>query len=669
MKISIKKLSLRNFKGIKSLDIDFQAITNIYGANGSGKTTIVDAFNFLLWGKNSNGDKEFNIKTLDSDNNPIHKLEHEVSAILQVNQTEVNLKRIYKETWTKKRGESVEVFTGHETLYYWNDVPLKQSEYQAKINNIIDENLFKLLSNTNYFSRLKWTEQRSILTSLAGEIDNNLILDSIASPDNDYSDVINVLNSNKSLEEFKKEVAAKKKKIKDDLDLVPARIDEAKRSLPESSNFEHIEKELQFANSELESVNKSLTDVSEAAKNESAAKLSIQNQIHSLKSQRQVIIHNIKTEIEAKKYEYKSSLDSLNFRLDSASKGIDKLVLAIEDKNKLISEASAKIPVHESTLQSLRDEWTKINEKKFEFNEEECKCPTCKQQLPESDRLSRRAEFERNFNAETERLKEANKSKGLSIKSEIDRLKSDIEQAAKDIQYFNSEIDRHRNEAEQINSEISKLNAPNIDVDAEVTKATWNNEKITDIDAQVAQLEESLITRPNIESDPSLVSKKAELTAKIAELNKQLGAKSQSEQINKRITELEASECTLSQELANLEKSEFNMMQFIKAKMDIIESRINEKFSLVKFKMFERQINGGEVECCECLINGVPYSDANTASKINAGLDIIDVLSLANDVEVPVFIDNRESVSEINMVGGQIINLFVSPVDTILRIN
>ena len=129
--------------------------------------------------------------------------------------------------------------------------------------------------------------------------------------------------------------------------------------------------------------------------------------------------------------------------------------------------------------------------------------------------------------------------------------------------------------------------------------------------------------------------------------------------INKRIKELEDEYKTSQDELARLEGIEFTIQQFCKARIEHVESRINGMFKLVRFKMYEQQINGGEIETCEATVDGVPFSDLNNAMKINAGLDIINAICAANGIIAPIFIDNRESVSEILSTQSQIVNLVV----------
>lgn len=168
-KIEIKKLSLLNFKGIRKLEINYFAKeTKIFGDNATGKTSIFDAFSWLLFGKDSNDRTQFEIKTLDKNNNVIHKLDHEVSAILLIDDEEVALSRTLKEKWVKKRGALEAEYTGNETSYTWDEVPVSAGEFSKKISEIVDENVFKLITSPTAFNSLKWQDQRQELIKYIG---------------------------------------------------------------------------------------------------------------------------------------------------------------------------------------------------------------------------------------------------------------------------------------------------------------------------------------------------------------------------------------------------------------------------------------------------------------------------------------------------------------------
>ena len=168
MRISIKNMEIVNFKGIRKLDIKFdEGMTSIRGGNGTGKTSVFDAFMWLLFGKDSQGRKEFSVKSLDTKGNEIPKIEHSVTGVFDIDGTSLVLKKTLREKWIKKRGSAEEVFAGNEGIYEINNVNVRQWEYQNKIDEIIDEEVFRLITNPVLFSGSKWQVQRKILTDMA----------------------------------------------------------------------------------------------------------------------------------------------------------------------------------------------------------------------------------------------------------------------------------------------------------------------------------------------------------------------------------------------------------------------------------------------------------------------------------------------------------------------
>jgi len=258
--IKIKKLSLYNFKGIRDFKAEFEnQSTSIFGDNETGKTTLFDAFIWVLFGKNSEGDSQFGIKTLDENNNVIPKLEHSVEGIFEIDGQIVTLKRILKEKWVKKRGEELPVFTGNETTYFWNDVPMLAKDYAKKINEMMDESVFKLLTNPLYFNSLPWQDRREILTEMSGEVSDQ----DIAQGNQEYITLLAGLGS-LTIEESQKAYAIKRKTIKDELKMIPTRIDEVDRSMPEVIDFKPIKTDIDLFNSHLIDIDKKIANKNEA---------------------------------------------------------------------------------------------------------------------------------------------------------------------------------------------------------------------------------------------------------------------------------------------------------------------------------------------------------------------------------------------------------------------
>jgi small-conductance mechanosensitive channel len=237
-----------------------------------------------------------------------------------------------------------------------------------------------------------------------------------------------------------------------------------------------------------------------------------------------------------------------------------------------------------------------------------------------------------------------------------DALGVRIENGKKEIEGLKAQIETLKGQIESYNTNTSTSGPSEQEVYESILKLDLTYEaKLKELEATKAQIEEI----PTVDTS-ELPAKRLELQGQITQINEKLASKSQLETIEKRIAQLQEEEQTLAQQVANVEKMQFTIENFIKDKIDRLETAINAKFKMVQFKMFEEQLNGGLKETCVAMVNGVPYTDINTASKINAGIDIINTLSDFYGVTAPVIIDNRESITEIIPTNSQIISLIVS---------
>ncbi len=640
MNIELKKLTIINFKGIKSLEIDFSKTTNICGRNGSGKTTIFDAFTWLLFGKDSSDSSKFSVKPLTKDGRTIDKTENEVSAIITADGRTIEVKKILKEKWVKKRGEQLQVFEGNETEYSWNGVPMREKDFADKVGGIINPGIFKMITNALFFNtQMTWVDRRGVLMTLAGEISN----EDIAAGNTEYNALIEQLTQ-KTLIDLKKEYAAKKKKLKESLEHIPARIDEVSKGMPEELDWAEINGLISEKNIEIEAIDAKINDSSkshEATYEKIKAELKA---IHNMTVDRDAIAYKIKSEASGKANQLSTDIKNKRGEIDQASRQLKNIDNEITDiKNR--KESTGK------DIASLREQWKTVNAEKLEFDEHEFSCPTCKREFEASDIDAKKEELTNNFMASKKSKLAAIDARGLKMKNELSGFETRIAELHEESETLTDHRGSLYTELEVL---TAKLNTPGESVEMLIE----NNIEYRALADKIAALESSKTEKPVVDND-GLVLEKNELRNDIDKLKKQLNGRDLIAAAKKRMSVLQEEEQGLAQQLADLEGFEYLIEQFGKAKIDMMEERINGKFKLVSFKMFDVQINGGVTECCETTIKGVPFSDLNTASKINAGIDIINVLCDHYDIHAPVFIDGRESVTEIIPCDSQIINLIV----------
>lgn len=644
-KVTIKKLSLLNFKGIRELEINFnESVTSISGRNGSGKTTVFDAFTWLMFGKDSEDRKAFNIKTLDASGKAIEKIPHEVTAIIEVNGETVTLCRRFKEKWVRKRGTATEEFTGHEEERLYNDVPMSVKDWTEKINAICTEETFKFITNPNYFPSQKADVQRAMLMRMAGNVSD----EEIAFGNDDFQRLLGQL-SGKTMEEYKREIAAKKRTIKAEIETIPARIEECKRMMPESENWQELEAELEGRQKLLANVEGQISDKATAFTEASNERMKKSKRVGELKSERLDLEFKIKNQVQADYNEQRNKQLALQRQVQNDE-------LDLKNNETMLKGYEGEMPRLKENREALLKEWREINARQLVFDENAFVCPTCGRQLEIDDIERKQGEMTAKFNArkaadlgEINRKGDANKERMNEVEALISGCKAKI-----------AELQERIKKAKENELYAATLTAPDatpaIEADVEYQRLTY----------EIAALEKELAEPIQSPETAELSERKRQYAADIDEMKTKLAKRDTINRTNQRINELENQLRNQSDELSGLEGIEFTMAAFSKARIEAVESRINHLFSIVRFKMFETQINGGEVETCEATVDGVPYSDLNNAMKINAGLDIINAICKSEGVTAPIFIDNAESINELMPTESQMIRLVVTEDDTLI---
>ena len=648
--IIIRQMTLLNFKGVRELTVDFdEHETNVYGANHTGKTTLFDAFVWLLFDKDSQDRQNFGIRTYDENNNIIPKLPHEVSACLEVNGVEINLKRCFVENWVKKRGSQEAVYDGNSEERYWNDVPCSKTEFAKKIADICDESIFKLITNPLFFPAMKPAVQRGMLFQMAGDLTDM----DVAMSDREKFENLAEQLSHKTLEEYKKEIAAKKKRIRGAIDSIPARIDERKRDMAQAEDWEAIEKEINEKQDKVKELDAQIADVSKVYNAMAAETTEKARQLTEKKRQRIGREETLRKELLADWYQQTEaynnrmiSAQNMSFDISMKRKNVKAEILRLKES---ITSMQSEVNSKEQRLEQLRGEWRSIKAREFNPDNLETVCPHCGRPYDKSQ-VDRSIEDQRlSFNAHTSHLLQENKTAGQKISEEVSKLRNEITVTAGTI----------REKEELLATLVEKPFNEQPPVRPDVTDKIASDPELQELDKTITELQDTLSKPADAPDTDFLNNGRKILLDGIEELRVRLAKRESIAANQKRIDELEEELKTNTQSLAELEGIEFNILEFGKAKVAMVEDKINSLFSIVKFKMYERQINGGEVETCECLMHGTPYSILSNSEKINAGLDIINAICRANGVNAPIFIDNRESATDIIDVDSQIINLIV----------
>ncbi|QYS85446.1 AAA family ATPase [Flavobacterium oreochromis] len=665
--INIKKIQLINFKGIKNLTIDFDNKTDILGANGTGKTTIADAFTWLLFGKDSTDRKEFEIKTLDEVGNVIPMIDHEVSAELIVDSEILTIKRVLRENWVKKRGYEEREFGGNKIDLYWNEVPMTITEFNKKINTLLDEQVFKMITSPTYFNSIKWPDRRNLLIDIFGEVSN----EDVARGNSAFEKLLAKLTQGKTLDDYKAQILASIKKAKEDLKNIPSRIDEVFRGKPEAQDFEVLEKQKASLEIQLNKVDLEISDVNKAFDSKLASQREQKLRVNNLKSDLEIIEQNAKKEAENRLKSDTSILDSLVKQKTDKEQELQSYESALKTLKTKKEGIEDQISSTEKQMEDKRQQWHEENNKTLEFDTDDCTCPTCKQALPTGDIEAKKSQAITNFN--TTKLTNIRRieAEGTNLKAQKENLEAEIKTFEARIETGKGSVENAKTQLQEIIYKIESENSTSSEM--QTFECVYESLISSNKEYQEKSIELSKFKESNEEvgltvDNSELIEKRKSLVFEIDNLKSKLQTKAQIESAEIRIAELQQEEKTLAQQIANVEKEQFIIENFIKAKVNALEDVVNSKFKFVKFKMFDQQINGGFKDTCEVTVNGVPYSDINTASKINAGLDVINVLSEFYGISAPIFIDNAESVHTLIDTKSQLIRLVVSENDTKLRI-
>ena len=650
-KIVLRSLYILGWRGEKERLTHFSPIeTTISGANGLGKSRHFDAFRWLLFGKDSQDRKDYEIKSRDANGETTPKAPCEVSAILEVDGKPLKLRRAYVEDWVKPRGKAEEVFKGHHTDCWWDDVPVNVTEYGKRISSIIDETTFKFLTSPDYFPSLPWEKQRDLLFSIA----NVPTIEEVAESKIEWLDLLERL-SGKSLADYRKVLSARKRRLQEELDKIQPKIDQTRCLLPPWQDRKTIEPELAGIEARLSEIDKAMTSHAEELRQRDAKAQERQAAIQQLRSQQSSLVDEERRRADEETYQQGKGLRDAQHAVAEAQSALNQ-----QADIKQRTEARLRYQVEEvaalsEKIQEKRSEWIALHETTYSG---ETTCPCCGQPLPEAKQedalqLWRRDKQARldNISNEGARLAQLHNEKQQGVDA--------LELALAECVAKETEL---RAELQQRQDVLAAL--------PEAAKVEPRSPEelpgYSEIEAQIQALLSEADSHVHTDSTEAYTTERRKLTTRRDELRSLLAQQDQWDDFSNRIKELELKGKELSQQIADAEREEFDARALSIRQVELCEQSINDYFQGgVSFHLFaytiEDKLKETPIETCQMLVNGVPYGSANTARQVSAGLEVIRTLCEHNEVCAPVFIDNRESVQQLpEDLPYQIINLRVS---------
>ena len=642
MVTKIKSIAFQNFKGCKNATYTFDGKNaTVCGANGSGKTTIFDAFTWILFGKDSLDNAKFEIRPLDKDGKQIDNVEICVAATLEIDGKEVELKKTQKQNWVKKRGTQNPVLQGNVNEYEIDGYPRSEKDYKEYINGIVSDDLFKMLTNPTYFPNMPWKDQRATIMKFASDVSDI----ELATEDSRFKVLIDDFSSamNPSADDVKSKYQKSLNELKKKQIELPVRIDEQSKNKVDIdvAEFELLKNSL---NEQIADVKSKIADTDK----QFAEYQKLSDGIMELKFAESDLVRKANEENIKARREIEDKITDKDFLLKQTRK-------TIYDTENLIELSKRTAEKISENLKEIREKWKAENERVFDENS--LVCSYCGQEYQQDRKEQLRAEFESH---KAEELK-AITDNGNLIKGRLDKEKKTIENLEK-------ELFEHRKSIEMLNNSITSLEKQLSELPTSIDIS--GTEEYKAIQSQIAEKEQAMSQMNSADEVRKALNAELEyLQSQLTEVEKQISLSENNVKIDERISELQTEQRATAQKIADVEKMLYLLDEFIKYKLDKISDSINAMFDGISFKLFDIQLNGGVKEVCECTVNGVPYGSLNNGHRIIAGLQIIKALQKLYGAYLPIFTDNAESVNDFNLpdMDCQLIKLKVSD-DTDLRI-
>lgn len=659
-KILIDKICLRYFKGIENKEIVLGDNINVVkGRNGIGKSTIADAISWVLFGTNQAGATKFGIKTKDKDGREIEDVAHSVEISLSVqDEQEGMMCYVLTRTLTETRKDDGSV-TNNYTYKVDGEVETA-GDFKKVVDAICPEEVFRLCSSPYSFTQMDWSEQRKRLNEMFGVPS----VEDVTGGDKKY-DAIKELLEKDDVDKILKHLNYKRKEVQKNLDEVPVRLEALKNVLPKAEDWAAVEKLILEKRKEITETRKNLNTIDNGGADfiRKYQNISTLNLDHKRKrimeeSAQLRLGEIIKANAEAK--------TACKKAVAEAEQNIEDLKQKLKSFDVALVKCDARMNELDAEKADGKEKWKLIKARTWEWNEDDAFCPTCKQALPEDQVQKIMEESKKAFlNNQASDLKK--------LGDDAARIKEEVKKCEENTEYFKTQQKATQTQLDKAEAELiearkalekqTKKEEDKVSVEtllAEKPEYKQVCDRIKKIEAEQEKPADEGMSEEDKKLKADVEKKLKDLEAEREVLASRLAVKAQWEKVNAQIVGLQEERTQWKEQIDALDEKIKAASDFQKRSCEVLEENVNRRFKLVRWKMFRRQLDGTDRPWCECSVNGVPYSDLNTADKINAGLDINAALKEYYGVDAPCVIDNAESILKPLYRGGQQIRLTVT---------
>lgn len=633
----IIKLALSNFRGLKDfvLIADGRDVT-IKGDNGTGKTTIADAVHWLLWGKDSAGRGQFEIKTIDpATGEPVHNVNHTATMVVEHDGLSYEFSKTYKEVWTRENGSSKDTFSGNTTIHRLNGIEQSKTQYDKAIAGICDAQAFRLLCDPQFFCGvMEWKKRREFLLEMCGDVTD----DDVIATHPEFADLPAMVGK-RTRDEYAAILRQNRKEWNKRLSALPDVINEAKRATDAPSGDTEDTAALRQVIDELRTKRAGIVN--------GTATVQLDAQLRTIDAD----MSRIKTELTANANRpYLAAKARLAELVQDSNDAATAAARALNRKQ----EAERDLEAARGRLATLRDRNVEIKSRTFQHDGEST-CPTCGQDLPASAVAEARRDAEARFNQQRASDLERCIEDGNAAKERVAALEADVAKFAEEHTEAEAELTRVLEAVADARAKEQEAKSTELD--------PMDDEAYAALSVQRKNVQDQLDTlRRDAQAEAESVTE--EIAAKESEMqaiNERNAARVAAAKQAARVEELTAEQKRLAAEYERADNELRMLEEFTMAKARMLTQRINAKFTMVRWRLFEVQVNGGVNEVCDAVYNGVGWSDMSNAERINAGLDVINAIADHMNFAPPVIIDNAEGVTRLTPTRGQQIRLVVSP--------